>query len=86
MDFKNSFEWLTGMKKLIFHFNNVFGSGHFFDPSEQKKGQKIAGAKKVFKIKNQFFHGRQPRKGIYEIHSFWGLILTIVCSSFYLSV
>ncbi len=29
MDFKNSFAWLTGMKKLIFYFNNFFGSGHF---------------------------------------------------------
>ena len=29
--FKNSFAWLTGMKKVIFHFYNFFGSGHFFD-------------------------------------------------------
>ena len=31
--------------------------------------QKVAGAKKV--VKNQFFHARQPRKGIFEIHSHW---------------
>ena len=27
--FKNSFAWLTGMKKLIFDYSNFFGSGHF---------------------------------------------------------
>ena len=34
MDLKNSFAWLTGMKKRIFDFNEFFGSGHFFDPWE----------------------------------------------------
>ena len=29
----------------------------------------MTGAKKVVKIKNQFFHARQPRKGIFEIRS-----------------
>ena len=29
LDFKNSFAWLTGTKKLIFDYNNFFGSGHF---------------------------------------------------------
>ena len=28
------------MKKLIFHVNNFFGSGHFFDPSYLKNDQK----------------------------------------------
>ena len=31
--------------------------------------QKMAGAKKVVILKNQFFHARQPRKGIFEINS-----------------
>ena len=30
-DFKNSFTWLTRMKKLIFYYNNLFGSGHFLN-------------------------------------------------------
>ena len=37
--------------------------------------QKMAGAKKVDKIKNQFFHARQPRKGIFEIYSLLGCFL-----------
>ena len=28
-DLKNSFAWLTSMTKLIFDYNNFFGSGHF---------------------------------------------------------
>ena len=28
----------------------------------------MAGSNKVFKTKNQFFHARQLRKGIFEIH------------------
>ena len=48
--------------------------------------RKIAGSKKVVIAENQFFHARQPREGIFEIRSFRGLILTIVCLSFYLSV
>ena len=71
MDFKISFAWLMGMKKLIFDFNNFFGSGHFLIHQIGKRGQKIAGAKKVVKIKNQFFHARQPCKGIFEIQSHW---------------
>ena len=29
----------------------------------------MAGGKKIVMIKNQFFHARQPRKGIFIIHS-----------------
>ena len=65
MDFKNSFMWLTGMKKQIFYQNNFFWFRQFLDPLDLKKGQKIAGAKKVVIIKNLFFHARQPRKGIF---------------------
>ena len=69
MDFKNFFAWLMGMKKLIFHYYNFFGSGWFLTFFPDLMDQKMAGAKKVVKIKNQFFHARQPRKGIFEIHS-----------------
>ena len=55
------------MKKLIFHVNNFFGSGHFFDPSYLKKGQKRAGTKFFLVSKNQFFHAHQPCKGIFDI-------------------
>ena len=34
--FQNSFVWLTGMKKLIFGYNNFFGLGHFLTHFLQK--------------------------------------------------
>ena len=51
------------MKKVIFRVNNFFGSGHFFDPSYVKKGQKRAGTKIFLVSKNQFFEAHQPCKG-----------------------
>ena len=69
MDFKNSFAWLMGMKKLIFYLNNFFGSSHFLIHQILTKGQKSAGSKKFVKIKNQFFHARQSRYGTLEIGS-----------------
>ena len=36
------------MKKLIFSFNNFFGSGHFLIHEIGEKGQKIVWTKKVF--------------------------------------
>ena len=38
--------------------------------------EKMTGAKKIIKVKNQFFHACQPREGIFEIRSYWGLIFT----------
>ena len=35
----------------------------------------MAEAKKVAMMKNQFFHARQPRKGIFEIYSLLGCFL-----------
>ena len=69
MDFKNYLAWLTGIKKLIFHFNNFFGSGHFSIHEFWKNDQKMAGAKKVVKMKYQFFYACQPREVIFEIHA-----------------
>ena len=39
-------------------------------------------AKKVTKVKNHFFHARQPRKEILEICSCCGLIFMAVFGSF----
>ena len=96
MDFKNSFAWLMSMKKLIFCFNNFFGSGHFLIHQIGKNGKKIfgsgpfltffwiswiekmAGAKKVVKMKNHFFHARQPREGIFDVCSPWCCIFTLL--------
>ena len=40
MDYKNSFAWLTGVKKLIFYHNNFFASGHFLIHQIWKKVKK----------------------------------------------
>ena len=37
--------------------------------------QKMARAKKVVILKNQFFHACQPRKGIFEIYPLLGCFL-----------
>ena len=54
MDFKNPFEGLTGMKKLIFDFNNFFGTGYFLTCFSDLVDQKRAGSKKVVIIKDLF--------------------------------
>ena len=54
-DFKNFFAWLMGMKKLIFCFNNFFGSSHFLIHQIWTKGQKSAWAKKFVIKKISFF-------------------------------
>ena len=69
MDFKNYLAWLTGIKKLIFHFNNFFGSGHFLIIFSELMDRKMAGAKKVVEMKNQFFYACQPGEVIFEIHA-----------------
>ena len=40
MDFKNSFAWLIYMKKLIFDYNNFFGSGYFLTYFFRSDGSK----------------------------------------------
>ena len=41
----------------------------FFDLFSNIMDQKMPQAKKVVYLKNQFFHARQPRKGIFNIRS-----------------
>ena len=55
MDFKNSFTWLMGMKKLIFGINNFFGSGHFLIHFFWKKWSKNDRSKKIFWIQKSVF-------------------------------
>ena len=45
-NFKNFFSWLTGMTKLIFDYNNFFGSGCFSMHDIFKKDQKMTRTKK----------------------------------------
>ena len=68
--FQKVFAWLTGMKKQIFLYFEFFCSGHFLVIFLDVMDQKMAGAKKVIKVKNQFFHARQPQVEIFEIHSY----------------
>ncbi len=70
------------MNKIQKHFRDVdgheknnfwnlwlFGSGPFLIYFLDLMDQKMAQSKKVVIIKNQFFHARQPREGIFEICS-----------------
>ena len=52
MDFKNSFPWLTGMKKQIFDYNNFFGSGYFLTFFQIWWIKKWPEPKKVVLVKN----------------------------------
>ena len=54
-NFKNSFAWLIGMKKVIFGFNNFFGSGHFLIYVLRKKWSKNDRSKKNFCIQKSVF-------------------------------
>ena len=54
--FKNSFAWLTGMKKLIFGYNNFFGLGHFLTHFLQKNLPKNDWNKKIIGSKNYSFY------------------------------
>ena len=78
-DFRNSFMWLTGIKKWFLTFLDLVIYWSFLKISWIKKMTRI---KKVIKVKNQFFHARQPREGTFKIHSYWGLIFTTVFLNF----
>ena len=49
-NFKNSFAWFIGMKKVIFGFNNFFGSGHFLINFFWKKRSRNDRSQKFFCI------------------------------------
>ena len=59
---------------------NDFLSFSIFFPDLMDR--KMAGAKKVVKIKNQFFDACQSGKGIFEIRSYWCCIFTSFGQSF----
>ena len=40
----------------------------------KKIDQKMTGAKKIVKVKNQLFYACPPYEEIFEIYSYWGLI------------
>ena len=47
-----------------------------------KKDQKMTGAKKVVKVKNQLFYACSPCEGIFEIYSYRGLIFELFSQNF----
>ena len=65
--FKNSFVWLTGMKKLIFDYSNFFRSGHFSIHQIWKNGSKKDRSQNVKGFKNYSFHACWPHERIFEI-------------------
>ena len=68
-NFKNSFAWLTGMKKLIFYYNNFFGSGSFFYPWYVRNRPKNDRNQKVIGWKNLCFYACGPHERICKICS-----------------
>ena len=65
------------MKWMIFGYKKIFGSGPFLIFFQISWIEKMAGAKKVVKMKNHFFHARQPREGIFDVCSPWCCIFTL---------
>ena len=57
------------MKRVIFGTYDFLAPVIFWSIFLDLMDQKMAGSKKVVKTKNQFFHARQPREGIFEICS-----------------
>ena len=55
------------MEQMIFYSKDVFCSGHFLVIFSDLMDKKMAGAKKVSKVKNLFYHARQPCEEIFEI-------------------
>ena len=47
----------------------LFDSGHFLAHFFDLMDRKMAGSQNVVITKNQFFHARQPREGIFVIRS-----------------
>ena len=64
------------MKRVIFGTYDFLAPVIFWSIFLDLMDQKMAGSKKVVKTKNQLFHARQPREGIFEIRSERGLIFT----------
>ena len=65
-----------GMTDLVFGCNKIFGSGRiliFFLTAWIKK---CLEPKKVVNKKNQFFHARQPREGIFDICLHTGVVFS----------
>ena len=57
------------MKRVIFGTYDFLAPVIFWSIFLDVMDRKMPGSKKVFITKNQFFHARQPREGIFEIRS-----------------
>ena len=57
------------MKRVIFGTYDFLAPVIFWSIFLDAMDQKMPGSKKFVITKNQFFHARQPRKGIFEICS-----------------
>ena len=70
--------WLNYVTELIFLMQIFFWLGHFLIIFPKMMDQKVAPAKKVSKMKNQFFHARQPRAEIFDFCTQHNYILTLL--------
>ena len=65
------FTLMTFLASVIFSIHEIL-----------KKDQKMTGAKKVVKLKNQLFYACPPCEEIFEIYSYWGLIFELFSQNF----
>ena len=82
MEFKNSFAWLTGIKKQFFYHIDFSDSGHFLVTFLRFDGLKNSQSQKNYLNKKSVYHARQPGEGIFELHSCCGLIFMAVFGNF----
>ena len=77
----SSWGW-RAWKNWLFVKLNFLALVNFWSMTSLKNDQKMTGDKKVKVTKNQFLYARQPRKGIFEIHSYCGLFFRTVFWNF----
>ena len=69
-------------EKIDFWIQKILWLRPYFDTFLSIMDQKMAQAKEVINLKNQFLHARQPHEEIFEIGSLKSCIFSVFCQSF----
>ena len=80
-EIKNFCTWLTGMKKLIFHFTNFFGWGHFLIHHFWKKWSKNHPSKKKFASKKSLLSYNSTTQKFLKSMFYFQTFLSELCHS-----
>ena len=70
--------WMNCMTEVIIWVQKFFCFGHFLIIFSKMMDQKVTPAKKVSKMKNQFFHACQPCAEIFDLCTQQNCILTLL--------